>query len=101
MNITPEQQKLLRLGGLALFFIANAVLSLTGGSLDSPVPQYKPILSDGCRNYLYEHTEFDIPPLNCEEELRYLLRRINATLRDIRDARNNSNLDVPTDNSTP
>lgn len=101
MNFTEQQSKLIRWGGLALFFIANTLLTITGGSFDEPPPKYRPFLSDECRAFLYEHGEYDLPPMNCEEELRYLVRRVNATLKHIRDARNNSDLDVPQDNPTP
>ena len=99
MNLTEQQIKLLRWGGLALFFIANFIISMTGGALtENQRSVVLPLLSEECRNYLQYHTEYDLPPTHCEEELRYLVRRINATLKELRDARNDSNLDVPESN---
>lgn len=94
-NLTEQQIKLLRWGGFALFSIANLIISFTGG-MGSEQPIYKPLLSDGCKDYLANHSEYDLPPMNCEQELRYLVRRINATLRQIEENdRIHSDLVVP------
>lgn len=91
MVLTEGQQQALRWGGFVMFVLANAALLLSEQSTPSGTQvQNAKVISVVCETYLATHTPYDVPPPHCEQELRYLIRRINHTLKEIEDARHDS-----------
>lgn len=98
MVLTENQQNLMRWGGVILFMAANTLMLVAGYDTETTTPQVQQnakVLSVVCETYLANHTTYDVPPPNCEAELRYLIRRINATLKEIEDVRNGHAIPVP------
>lgn len=100
MVLTEGQQQAIRWGGFVMFVLANSAL-LISESNEPParLPQNAKVISVPCETYLANHTTYDVPPPNCEQELRYLSRRINHTLRELDNARHDS-LVLPKNDAT-
>ena len=100
MVLTEWQTQLLKWSGFLLFVLANTVIMISGNQPPTVQVRNAKVLSAVCEAYLANHALYDVPPLNCEQELRFLLRRINLTLKEIEDARNDTTMAVP-DGKTP
>ena len=70
-----NKENILRILGVVLFIAANTVLTIT----DAPIDRRYHILSALCEKYLLSHSEWDVPPNNCEVELTYLQKRVKSS----------------------
>jgi hypothetical protein len=74
LRLSDSQKEWVKSIGVGLIVIGNLLLSLLG---IKPQDAPRQLLTKDCENWLLDHDDFTVPPLNCREELRLLQKRLD------------------------